>query len=94
MPSHKPQKFAFTWLVSLVLLIGISTARAETVTPPDALLKQVADKMISELNTKRVDLKGDAAKVQALVEEHLLPSVDIINSSKLGLGQYWNSADE
>ena len=94
MPSHKPQKFAYIWLVGLSLLLGVHASHADAVVPPDELLKQVANKMISDLNTKRVDLKGDPAKVQALVEENLLPSVDIINSSKLVLGKYWRTASK
>lgn len=94
MPSHILPKFTYTWLISVFMLLSISTGNAETTTPPDAILKDVANKMIAELNNKRAELKGNPAKVQALVEEHLLPSIDIINSAKLVLGKYWRSASK
>ena len=93
MLCHKQQKFTFAWLISIIMLVGAGTSNAAT-TQPDDILKQVARKMISELNNRRVDLKGDPVKVQGLVEEILLPSVDVINSSKLVLGKYWRRASK
>ena len=90
MPCHKQQKFHLIWFISIVMLLGMNASYANTPTPPDDVLKLVADKMISELNNN--NLKGKPEKVQALVEEVLLPSVDIINGSKLVLGKYWRNA--
>ena len=94
MSYHKHQKFIFAWLISIVLMLGINTSHADVPTPPDDILKDVADKMISELNNQRVNLKGDPTKVQALVEEILLPSVDVISSSKSVLGKHWRRASK
>ena len=94
MSYHKHQKFIFTWLISTVLLLGINTSQADVTTPPDDILKDVADKMITELNSQRVNLKGDPTKVQALVEDILLPSVDVISSSKSVLGKHWRRASK
>lgn len=94
MSYHKQQKFIFSWLISTVLLLGITTSYADVTTPPDELLKDVANKMITELNNQRVSLKGDPAKVQALVEDILLPSVDVISSSKSVLGKHWRGASK
>ena len=94
MSYHKPQKTLFAWILSAALILGINTSHADITTPPDDLLKDVANKMISELNRQRVDLKGDPKKVQALVETILLPSVDVISSSKSVLGKHWRRASK
>lgn len=84
----------YRWLISMLLAITAFNSQAQSATPPDEILKQVANKMISELNAKRTDLKGNPEKVQALVEQELLPTVDVINGSKLVLGRYWRSASK
>ncbi|MFO7603042.1 MAG: ABC transporter substrate-binding protein [Gammaproteobacteria bacterium] len=93
MPSHNQTKSALRWLLSITLLFGVGQYAAAD-TPPDALLKDAANKMITELNNQRAELKGNPARVQALVEEILLPSVDVINSAKLVLGKYWRTASK
>lgn len=94
MPGHYQKKSYFISLLSLFLLLTSGNSFANQATPPDAVLKVVADKMISQLNTQRDELKGQPAKVQKLVEQVLLPHIDVINGSKLVLGQYWRTSSK
>jgi phospholipid transport system substrate-binding protein len=94
MQRYRPKYPVSRWIICVLLLATAHISHAEPTIPPDELLKSVADKMISELNAKRVDLKGNPAKVQALVEQELLPSVDVITGSRLVLGRYWRSASK
>ncbi len=94
MSRHKPQKSPFISLMSIFMLLATGSCFANATPPPDDVLKSVADKMISQLNTRRVELKGKPDKVQTLVEEVLLPNIDVINGSKLVLGKYWRIASK
>ena len=93
MSCHKQQKSPFIWITSVFMLLVTNSCFANAATPPDDVLKTVADKMISQLNTQRAELKGKPDKVQALVENVLLPNIDVINGSKLVLGKYWQTAN-
>ncbi len=80
-------------LVSLLTLGMSLPARADT-TSPDQILASAADRMIDALNKDRVSLKGDPKRVRELVENELLPYVDVIGASSWVLGKYWRGASK
>ena len=82
----------FTPLIALLLLS--SSALAAAVTSPNALLEDTADKMFAAINKDRTKIKSDITHTQNLVEEILLPNIDIITASKYVLGKYWDTASK
>ncbi len=61
---------------------------------PNALLEETVDKMFTALNKERKSIKADPTHTQKIVEELLLPNIDIITSSKWVLGKYWDDASK
>lgn len=62
------------------------------ITPPDQVVQQTAQEILTEVNTERVALKQDPQKLYALVGKLLLPHFDFAYASQLVLGPYWRSA--
>jgi len=84
----------FWLLLCGVLWLAFSaSAQGETV-PPDELLKTATQQMIKALNDHRGDIKKDPRVVNQLVEEILLPHIDIIATSKWVLSRHWRTASK
>ena len=81
-----PQIFA------AVLLTVSFAVQAQTQPSPNALLEDIADKMFDALNKDRKSIKADPAHTQKIVEDILIPNIDIITSSKWVLGKHWDDA--
>lgn len=80
-------------LTALTLLLLFTSVLAQAnVQSPDALLDETADKMFAALNKDRAKIRKDPNHTQAIVEEILLPNIDIITASKYVLGKYWETA--
>lgn len=92
MTPFRQQKTVMTSV--FLLLLGLYAKPLLADTPPKELLEGVAQEMIASLNSQRAELSGNPKKVQALVEQKLLPHIDIINSSKWVLGKYWRRASK
>ena len=62
---------------------------------PDVVISDTVDKVLTELEANRADFKENPAKLYAMVEQHVLPVVDVEKVSKLVVGKYWRrSTDE
>jgi phospholipid transport system substrate-binding protein len=78
----------------LAMLLLSTAARAEPVASPNAVLEATADKMFTAINQDRAKIKNNTAHTQSLVEQILLPNIDIITASKYVLGKYWDTASK
>jgi phospholipid transport system substrate-binding protein len=82
----------FLLLMSLFIL---TSAHANTTNPdPDVLLKQATHDMIAAINANRKEIKTNPDKLKSLVEEIILPHLDLITASKWVMGKYWRRADK
>ncbi len=84
--------FFLVGLATIALLFS-NIVSANVVAPLD-VLKTATDKMFSELNANRAALSNNPAKVQELIEEVLLPHIDIITASKWVLAKHWRTANK
>lgn len=82
------------FLPFIALLLLSTSAWAESVASPNAVLEDTADKMFAAINKDRLKVKTDITHTQALVEQILLPNIDIITASKYVLGKYWETASK
>ena len=57
---------------------------------PNALIETAANAMVSELESRRVELRKDPAKLGELVDRILLPHVN--HAARLVLGKHWRTA--
>jgi len=73
-------------------LIGfIAVSSAETV-PPNILIKQTSDKVLSILAENQEKYKDQPDEIFKLVNDVILPHLDFKAMSKLALGKYWRKA--
>lgn len=78
-------------VVMSVFILSISHANT---TDPDVLLKQATHDMIEAINANRKEIKANPDKLKSLVEEIILPHLDLITASKWVMGKYWRQASK
>jgi len=59
---------------------------------PTQLVQTTASAILKELDAHRADYRKDPAKVNALIDQVLLPHFDIEYSARLVLGRHWTAA--
>jgi phospholipid transport system substrate-binding protein len=82
-------------LLSLLgLLAAAATPAAEAVPgpAPQELIEATARRMLESLDADRAAVRQDPKRVQALVDEILLPHFDTDYSARLVLGRHWRDA--
>lgn len=78
------------WLISLMLFAMV--ARAEANVAPDKILESVTQEVFTVLERERDTLKAEPTRLFGLVEEVLLPHVDMEVMSRFVLGKHWRTA--
>lgn len=81
----------------LVLLVGaLSTALAANIDPkahPAEFIEAVADNAISIVKQEQdTIIDGDFNAIQNMVDEHVLPYVNMEKTTRLATGRYWRQA--
>lgn len=82
-------------LLSLLGLLAVAAAPAAETVPgpePQALIEVTARRMLESLDADRDAARKDPKRVQALVDEILLPHFDTDYSARLVLGRHWRNA--
>ena len=74
-------------LLALNLFVMAIVANAQT--NPEVVISGTVDKVLAELENNRADFKANPDKLYAMVEQHVLPVVDVERVSKLVVGKYW-----
>lgn len=82
---------SFALLLAGLLLFAI-TARAEANVPPDKMLESVTQEMFDLLKRERESVKQQPTRLFDLVEQVLLPHVDMDVMSRFVLGKHWRTA--
>jgi phospholipid transport system substrate-binding protein len=88
-----------TLALSLLLLLSGSfpafAADAAAATPglgPQALIEQVSQELLREIDTNRGALSQDPARLRAVIDKYLLPHFDTDYAGRLVLGKHWRTA--
>jgi phospholipid transport system substrate-binding protein len=90
----RTRQFTLTSLLGLLLaLLSLQPVLAETASPK-ALLEDVTREMIHALNTRQDEIRKDPQVAREVVEELLLPHLDLITSSRWVLGRHWRDASQ
>lgn len=77
-------------IVVSVAALGASLAHADTA--PDALVKQVATKVIDDVKGDKQIQGGDTQKIRALVDTQVIPHVDFPRMTASVVGRAWKTA--
>lgn len=83
------QRFLSALVMASAFVTG--AARAEA-TAPDALVKQVANDVINAVKTDKAVQAGDLQRINALVDEKVMPHVDMQRMTAQAVARYWRSA--
>jgi len=80
----------FTRGIFVWIIFSISTALAEV--PPDRLITQAVESLISELTERKTELEADRAQLYELVDRAIVQHIAIEKVAKLVLGKHWRTA--
>lgn len=86
------------FLLLLATIFGGPSALAQSKTnvvnasEPNALIETAANAMVTELESRRTELRKDPAKLGELVDRILLPHFDVNHAARLVLGKHWRTA--
>jgi phospholipid transport system substrate-binding protein len=84
------------WLacLALSLILPALPLRADPVVPPDKMLEQTADEMLTVLRARQEELRQDPEELHRLVEAILVPHVDLVLLARFVLGRHWRTISE
>ncbi|HZT01357.1 MAG TPA: ABC transporter substrate-binding protein [Steroidobacteraceae bacterium] len=77
------------------LIQGVTTtaaAQGASQQQPSQVIEDAANGLLKALNADREEYRKHPAKVQALVDQYILPHVDTQFAAQLVLGKYWRKA--
>jgi len=80
-------------LLLVVLVCAIANSSLAANTPPDVLIKQTSEKVLSTLESNKEKYKSQPEELSKLVNNIILPHLDFRAMSKLALGKNWRKAD-
>src|SRR5699024_4287729 len=86
-----------TLLASLALLLAVAVpavADNGDATPPREIAKETVQTLMEGMEGRRDELRNDPQQLYELVDEVLVPLVDMDTMSQLVLGRHWRDADE
>ncbi len=80
-------------LIGMFFGLLVSTGSMATEIGPEALIKQTADRVLSEIKANSDKYKNDPEQLYAMVDEVVLPHFDFPAMTDLALGKYRNKSD-
>lgn len=84
-----------TGTVAMATLPAPAVAQSKQVNPkapPNEFVKAVADNALAALRADKKAKSGDLSRINALVDEYVLPYVDLEKTTRLSAGRYWRQA--
>lgn len=90
-------KMISKYLLSLMagfFLATSLTVSADSMSAPQALVKNASDEMLKALKDNKAELNQNPDKIYSLVEQILMPYFDFEKMSKLALGKNWRQLDD
>jgi phospholipid transport system substrate-binding protein len=84
------------WLypVMFFLLTSSLIAAAAVARDAETLVKTTADKVIARVKQDKATLRADPHKLNALVDDLVIPHFDFVRMSQWVLGKHWRTADK
>ena len=89
--QHKFPLLRYLWL--LAALLGTASLQAQANVPPHEMLNQVTERMLETLRVEREAIAQQPSHLFTVVEQVLVPHVEINVMSRFVLGQHWRRAN-
>jgi phospholipid transport system substrate-binding protein len=77
-------------LASLAVVLSSAASAADEA--PDALIKRLADDVVSQVKADKGVQAGDMSKVISLVDSQIMPNVDFTRMTASAVGRMWRQA--
>lgn len=87
-----PNKYAL--LTGILLMLSLISNPVFAGIPPDKMLQATTNKMVKALQNNHEAIQRDHRVLYALIEDILLPRLDIITASRSVLGKHWKAASK
>lgn len=81
-----------TLLVVVASLIGMSSVQAQNPDTPDGLVKLVVEDVMNTIKNDKAIQSGDLRKINALVDQKILPHSNFQKTTQLSMGRNWAKA--
>jgi phospholipid transport system substrate-binding protein len=88
------KKLLMTGLITQLLVFGLlSTATAE-IRLPEVIIEQTSTQLLDIINQESDRIREDVKFVDSIVNEIIVPIIDLQSMAKLILGKHWKTASE
>ncbi|HEX4880182.1 MAG TPA: ABC transporter substrate-binding protein, partial [Limnobacter sp.] len=83
----------FQWTAALALGLGVLAmpARAQEV-PANEFVEKFSNEVLSEIKARKQELVGDPKKLDALIDQKVMPNVNFRKMTQLVVGRPWREA--
>ena len=81
-----------TLLAAFISLVGVSGVQAQNPDTPDGLVKLVVDDVMNTIKNDKAIQSGDLRKINALVDQKILPHSNFQKTTQLSMGRNWAKA--
>lgn len=86
-------KIGFTFLLSLGIALTAQAKQAvDTQAPPNEFIETVGNNALQALRQAPAAQQGDLNRINELVNEYVLPYVNLEKTTRLAAGRYWRQA--
>ena len=75
----------------VVLLLGLTLARADSM-PPDQLIRNSVQELVTLVRQDREIQAGNRQRILAVAQTKIVPHFDFVRMTRLALGRYWRQA--
>lgn len=81
-----------TWMATLGVSLALTAGLAQAATAPDKLIQDVTTEVLNEVRGDKAIQAGDLKKVNALVDQKILPYLDFPRMTASATGPAWRKA--
>ncbi len=81
-----------TLLAAFISLVGVSGVQAQNPDTPDGLVKLVVEDVMNTIKNDKAIQSGDLRKINALVDQKILPHSNFQKTTQLSMGRNWAKA--
>ncbi len=81
-------------MLAALFFWGVAACAAEAEADPQAMVRHMAEYVLSQVKAHKAELEKDDSLIYQLVEEKVIPHFDFRRMTRSALGRYWRRATE
>ncbi len=88
------KKLLMTGLITQLLVIGLLSTVVAEIRSPEVIIEQTSTQLLDIINQESDRIREDVKFVDSIVNEIIVPIIDLQSMAKLILGKHWKTASE